>query len=386
MQMIADDCCEKAGCASLWDTLSTALLVTDKAGRLLTLNQAAEVLIGRSSRALTGVDIVDLLPEAEGALRKVALGGAAFTTVFSGVLLITMESGFRGSVRVRAVIKALNSERMPDLPEGSAYLLELTNVDEALTVEREEAAAGQMEANRQLLRNLAHEIKNPLGGIRGAAQLLEGALETEEDRECARIVIDEADRLQTLVERFLAPYRCSDAHDAVNVFEVLEYVKSLIALEFPTGIRFERDYDISIPPQTGDRARLTQIFLNLVRNAAEALTGETGTGGTITLRTRIARNVLGATGPLRMALAVDVEDNGPGIPADMQEKIFYPLVTGRAEGSGLGLSLAQTFVRQAGGTLTLESRPGKTVFRVLLPFELRDSQKTTNNGIEVHTR
>ena len=375
MHTIADDCGEKGGCARLWDTLSTALLVTDKTGRLLALNQAAEVLIGRSSRALTGVDIVELLPEAEGVLGKVAQGVTALTTVFSGALLVTMESGFRGSVRVRAVIKALDTERMPDFPAGSAYLLELTNVDEALTVEREEAAAGQMEANRQLLRNLAHEIKNPLGGIRGAAQLLEGALESEEDRECARIVIDEADRLQTLVDRFLAPYRRSDAHDAVNVFEVLEYVKSLIALEFPRGVRFERDYDISIPSLTGDRARLTQIFLNLVRNAAEALTGEAGENGTITLRTRIARNVLGAAGPLRMALAVDVEDNGPGIPADMQEKIFYPLVTGRAEGSGLGLSLAQTFVRQSGGTLTLESRPGKTVFRVLLPFELTDSKK-----------
>ena len=369
---------EEAASARLWEALSTALLVTDAKGAVLKLNSAAELLLGRSSRTLAGVRVGDILPEADAALRQVCSSKSPRSSVFSGSLLITLESGFRGSVRVRAVVRTVDPRRLPGFPAESTALFELTNVDDALAAEREEAAAGQMEANRQLLRNLAHEIKNPLGGIRGAAQLLEGALESEEDRECARIVIDEADRLQALVDRFLAPYRPSDSHEPVNIFEVLEYVKSLIALEFPAGIRFERDYDISIPPFGGDRARLTQIFLNLVRNAAEALTGEGRTGGLVTLRTRIVRNVLGAAGPLRMAVAVDVEDDGPGIAPDMQEKIFYPLVTGRAEGSGLGLSLAQTFVRQSGGTLTLESRPGKTVFRVLLPFETSNATTTTN--------
>lgn len=369
---------EDEASAGLWETLSTALLVTDAKGAILRLNSAAELLLGRSSRTFAGVRVCELLPEAEAALRQIFSSRSARPSVFSGSLLITLESGFRGSVRVRATVRKIDPAGMPGFSAGSAALFELTNVDDALAAEREEAAAGQMEANRQLLRNLAHEIKNPLGGIRGAAQLLEGALETEEDRECARIVIDEADRLQALVDRFLAPYRPSDSHEPVNVFEVLEYVKSLIALEFPAGIRFERDYDISIPPLKGDRARLTQIFLNLVRNAAEALTGEGRAGGLITLRTRIVRNVLGPTGPLRMAVALDVEDDGPGIPEDMQEKIFYPLVTGRAEGSGLGLSLAQTFVRQSGGTLSLESRPGKTVFRVLLPFTTSERGSTIN--------
>lgn len=230
-----------------------------------------------------------------------------------------------------------------------------------------------MDANRQLLRNLAHEIKNPLGGIRGAAQLLESDLVREEDRECTSVIIGEADRLQALVDRFLAPYRQKAQCEEVNVHEVLEHVRSLVAMEFPDGLSFVRDYDISAPNVRGDRARLTQVFLNIVRNAAEVMDGERAEGrAAIVLRTRIVRDVMAGTERVRMALAVDIIDNGPGVPVDMQEKIFYPLVTGRAEGSGLGLSLAQTFVRQAGGTITLESVPGRTVFRVLLPFRSLD--------------
>ena len=167
-----------------------------------------------------------------------------------------------------------------------------------------------------------------------------------------------------MVDRFLAPYRQKAQCEVVNVHEVLEHVRSLVAMEFPDGLSFVRDYDISAPNVRGDRARLTQVFLNIVRMDGERAEGRAA----IVLRTRIVRDVMAGTERVRMALAVDIIDNGPGVPVDMQEKIFYPLVTGRAEGSGLGLSLAQTFVRQAGGTITLESVPGRTVFRVLLPF------------------
>lgn len=357
---------------TLWNTLSTALLLTDKTGKILAVNVSAEALLGRSGRTLTNLSLGELLPETANGFER----PTGMSSGFYGTLFKTLESGFRGSVRVRAVLTPLDGDAVQGLPQKGDYLVEITSVDEALTVEREEAAAGQMEANRQLLRNLAHEIKNPLGGIRGAAQLLEGVLESEEDRECAGIVIEEVDRLQALIDRFLAPYRLTAKNEAVNVFEVLEYVRNLIVLEFPHGVQFERDYDISLPPIQCDRLRLTQVFLNLVRNAAEALTGKENAGGVIRLRTRIFRNVLGPAGPLRTALAVDVEDNGPGIPENMQEKIFYPLVTGRAEGSGLGLSLAQTFVRQSGGVITVESELGKTVFRVLLPFESADLRKS----------
>ena len=318
---------------AILDMMSATVLLTDTSGRVLWGNSASEVLLGCSRRTFVGTDFRDRLAECDEWYAHLASG-----------------------------------EGWPACRDAGV-LIEIVDVEETLHQDRERMNCKLMDANRQLLRNLAHEIKNPLGGIRGAAQLLESDLVREEDRECTSVIIGEADRLQALVDRFLAPYRQKAQCEEVNVHEVLEHVRSLVAMEFPDGLSFVRDYDISAPNVRGDRARLTQVFLNIVRNAAEVMDGERAEGrAAIVLRTRIVRDVMAGTERVRMALAVDIIDNGPGVPVDMQEKIFYPLVTGRAEGSGLGLSLAQTFVRQAGGTITLESVPGRTVFRVLLPF------------------
>ena len=236
---------------------------------------------------------------------------------------------------------------------------------ETIRVEREAAVTEASAAARDLLRNLAHEIKNPLGGIRGAAQLLEGALTNEDDRECAAIIREEADRLQALVDRFLAPYRRPNEKAPCNVSALLEHVRSLIEHEFP-AITVVRDYDVSAPDVTGDKGRLTQVFLNIARNAAEAMGNDPQ--GRLTLRTRIVRDEFVRNRRVRRALAVFIEDTGPGIPEALRERLFYPLVTGRPEGSGLGLSIADAFVREAGGAIDVESEPGHTVFRVLLPL------------------
>lgn len=248
----------------------------------------------------------------------------------------------------------------------------------------EEARAGVEReiraANATLLRNLAHEIKNPLGGIRGAAQLLRSELTTPDDLECVDVVLSETARLMRLTERVLSPYRPQRADARANLLPVLERVRRVVEKErkdFPEAARLVRDYDISLPPVRGDEERLTQVFLNLVTNAFEALQRSGRAGGTVRIRTRIVRDARLIEGPVRQAASVEVEDDGPGVPEALQEQIFYPLVTTRAEGTGLGLALVKSVVEGVGGIVQLESRPGRTVFRVLLP--LAPNEPTTSD-------
>jgi two-component system nitrogen regulation sensor histidine kinase GlnL len=218
------------------------------------------------------------------------------------------------------------------------------------------------------LRNLAHEIKNPLGGIRGAAQLLDDELPSAEQREYTRVIIAEADRLQALVDKVLAPHRAARVIADVNLHEVCERVRAVILAEFPRGLTIVRDYDASAPDFRGDREQLIQALLNIVRNAAEALEARMADGSaTVELRTRIARQVTIARRPWRLALDLRVADNGPGIPEEIRPRVFDPLFSGREGGSGLGLTLAQAYVQQNDGLLEFESRPGRTEFRILLP-------------------
>jgi len=248
-------------------------------------------------------------------------------------------------------------------------LIELVEVEQQSRQEREERALDQAQVTKELIRNLAHEIKNPLGGIRGAAQLLEMEVESRALTEYTQVIIQEADRLQALVDRLLAPHRKPHVVSDVNVHEVCERVRSLILAEFPRGLRVERDYDTSIPDFRGDREQLIQAVLNIGHNAAHALAERIIDGDArITLRTRIARQVTLGKQRYRLALELQVDDNGPGIPESIRDRIFYPLVSGRDGGSGLGLTLAQTFVQQHHGTVECESEPGKTRFKILIPL------------------
>lgn len=371
-----------------WERLTTALWVLDARGRILTANAAAEAFAAKTRRGLAGLDFstfveetaalvahlgaeTDEFPRDAQGLSAEGSGSASSASKSSNVSGIATAStlshfnlGPDGERPVRAVFSRWEEPRIP----GSAFLVETIDLTDVLRDERRRLEAEVARANRELLRNLAHEVKNPLGGIRGAAQLLESDLTREEDRECTGVILDEADRLTRLVERLLEPYRSAERTGPVELHELLEHVKSLIAHEFPE-VAFVRDYDVSIPPVLADEGRLTQVFLNLVRNAAEALRGGAVPEPRIELRTRFVRDAFVGDVRRKRALALEVLDNGPGIPEAIRDRIFFPLVTGRAEGSGLGLSLVKSYVDEAGGSVLVESRPGRTVFRVLLPFE-----------------
>ncbi len=247
--------------------------------------------------------------------------------------------------------------------DDAALLLEFRPLNQQLRIAREERAIHDQQINRQLIRNLAHEIRNPLGGIKGAAQLLERELDRKELREYTQVIVKETDRLQALMDRLIAPQRLFMAGE-VNIHEVLERVRSVLLAEFPDGITIKRDYDLSLPDLSGDREQLIQAVLNIARNAAQALDGH----GEILFRTRIARQVTLAKKRYRLGLNVEIIDNGPGIPADITDRLFMPLVSGREGGTGLGLMLARSFVNQHRGIVEFESEKGQTCFSLLLPI------------------
>jgi len=333
--------------------LSTAIIVLDRDFRVCYANPAAENLFEFSSKSVAGTPINQVFPETGGliaATEAAFSSGASYTE--HEMTLATIAHSYHVSLTVSPVFDT-----------SQQLLLEFHQIDKHLKIAREERMQLQQQYNRELLRNLAHEIKNPLGGIRGAAQLLEHELPKPSLREYTQVIIKEADRLQSLMDRLLAPNRMTKLAP-VNVHEVLERVRSLILAEHPEGLVLRRDYDISLPELMADHEQLIQIVLNIVRNAVQAMHGQ----GEIILRTRIARHVTLAKKSHRLALELNIIDNGPGIPDEIREQIFYPLVTSKAEGTGLGLSIAQTYVAHHGGSIDCESQPGHTVFTVLLPY------------------
>jgi len=243
-------------------------------------------------------------------------------------------------------------------------LIELHQVDQQLRITREEQLISQHQASQALIRGLAHEIKNPLGGLRGAAQLLEQELPDKALREYTRIIIEEADRLQALMNQMLAPNRVLLRH-RLNIHCVLEHVRALLIAESPQGPEIERDYDPSIPDFDADQDRLVQALLNIVRNGVSAA----GAEGRVVLRTRVLHQFTIDSKRHRLALRVDVEDDGPGIPDAIKDRIFFPMVSGRSGGTGLGLPIAQEQITQHGGLIECESRPGRTLFYVYLPLQ-----------------
>jgi two-component system, NtrC family, nitrogen regulation sensor histidine kinase GlnL len=245
-------------------------------------------------------------------------------------------------------------------------IIDIRPIDTQRKIDREERLIDQSEANRILIRNLAHEIRNPLGGIRGAAQLLEHELPNAGLREYTQVIVKESDRLQQLMDRLLTPSNLPRIAP-VNIHEVLERVRSVMRAEF-RWLKVERDYDASLPELHGDKEQLIQVVLNIVRNAAQALEPEARESGMVTLRTRIARQVMIARDHHRLALELLIMDNGPGVPDSIRDRIFDPLVSGREGGSGIGLMLAQTYVRAHRGIIEMESRPGMTQFKILLPL------------------
>jgi two-component system, NtrC family, nitrogen regulation sensor histidine kinase GlnL len=337
------------------DLLTAAVVVLDDRLRVVYLNPAAETVFGLSLRNVRGQAFAELFVDGRSFGEKLSLA-LADTRGFVDPELALTRPGYE-PLHLTCVVT-------PVEVGSAALLLEFPHVEQQLRIERETQRLTQHEANRELIRNLAHEIKNPLGGIRGSAQLLERELERQELREYTQVIIKEADRLQVLMDRLLTPHRRPQL-GTVNIHEVCERVRALILAEFPADIQIVRDYDSSLPDLHGDREQLIQAVLNIVRNAAQALHGK----GVIELRTRIARQVTLAKTRHKLALELQVVDNGPGIPEAIRDRIFYPLVSGREGGSGLGLTLAQTFVQYHHGLIEVESEPGRTCFRVILPLQ-----------------
>jgi len=340
------------------DLLASAVLLLDDGQLIRYVNPAGENLLAVSGHSVVGKTLADVCTCS--AVLKAALDNGLHNNWGYTGQNIELQRSDGETLHLNCTVTPLR----PELAGGMRLLLELQPIEHHLAATREERLIEQQQASRELIRNLAHEIKNPLGGIRGAAQLLEHELANPSLKEYTQVIIKEADRLQDLMQRLLTPHRAM-LPTTVNIHEILERVRSLLTAEFPGSLTIARDYDTSLPELIGDREQLIQAVLNVARNAAQAMGGE----GEIVLRTRSLRQVTLAKKRYRLAMEIKVIDNGPGIPESIRERMFYPLVSGREGGSGLGLTIAQNFVQHHHGTIDCSSAPGNTVFTLRLPVE-----------------
>ena len=337
------------------DQLATAVVVLDSTLRVGYLNQAAESLFGKSSQRIVGKEVRELFvdpAERASALRN------------------TLETGQPYTKR-RAVLKSnghgdLRADYSVELLDNGELLIEIEPLDRFLRINRGDEHLELQETTRKLVRGLAHEIKNPLGGIRGAAQLLERELTNGSQREYTKVIIEEADRLRNLVDRMLGSNE-RPRFEPVNIHRVLERVVQLIEAECPDRIAFVRDYDLGLPEFEGDFGKLIQAILNIVRNAEEALVDTPDPR--ISLSTRAVRQFTIGRHRHRVVVKVEIVDNGPGIPADIADRIYYPMISGRPDGTGLGLSITHNIIGQHNGVMECDSAPGKTAFALYLPLE-----------------
>lgn len=351
------------------DNLTTAVVVVDHALTVSYLNPAAEALLAASRARAVGAPIAEVFLEMDGADTAAELRDS----------LDTLHPFTKREVRLRAGGQEITVDYTVGLlmePGAPAsLLLEIQQVDRLLRISREEALLASHQATRALVRGVAHEIKNPLGGIRGAAQLLAKMPAGGDVGDYTGIIIEEADRLRNLADRMLGPRKLPELK-RINIHECLERVRALILVEAGDRVQVRRDYDISLPELKADPDQVIQALLNIAGNALQALLENPGQQAPcITLRTRhLSQFTIGATRH-RLVIRVDVIDNGPGIPPALLETIFYPMVSGRANGTGLGLSIAQDIVHSYHGLIECESRPGQTVFSILIPVEPEHGSK-----------
>jgi len=349
---------EQNSFSQIFDSLITAVIVIDEQLSVVHLNAAAEVLLCVSAKQMKGRRIDQCFTEA-------------------GQIPVSLQSVLkknqRYTKRKARWLRHDNNEITVDYSvspnvDNKHIIMEVQPLDRLLRISREEAWLSSQETSKNLVRSLAHEIKNPLGGIRGAAQLLSKELVSKGFDEYTHIIIEETDRLRNLVDRMLGPISPAQFEET-NIHEILEYVSSVIRLEAQDSVAIKRDYDPSIPELICDKEQLIQAVLNIVRNAFQALT-ETNIDydGAITMRTRIQRRHTLGRRYYPLVAKISIIDNGPGIPSDLIEDIFFPMITGRATGSGLGLAISQNLVSQHRGLIECTSEPGKTRFDIFLPL------------------
>lgn len=351
---------------TLLDNQATAVLWLDGQLHLEYLNPAAETLLKLDARQVRGQSIGACLPAAHefaAALTRAAKTGETFTQ--RELKLPLGPGGEPEPITVDCTATPVAEAEGP-----APLLVELAPLDRHLRISREDALIAQHAANRVLAKNLAHEIRNPLGGLRGAAQLLERRLPDEALKEYTRVIMREADRLTALVEAMLGPPR-PPLRVVMNVHELVEHVAQLTESEAPATLKLRRDYDPSLPELALDRGEIVQALLNIARNARESLADR----GHLTFRTRVLRQFTLGLKRHRLVACVDVEDDGPGIEPALMPRIFAPLVSGKPHGTGLGLSIAQELVNRHGGLIEATSAPGRTVFSLLLPLEESHEQE-----------
>ena len=348
----------------LLEHLNTGVLLLNADLVVTYMNPAAEALLEMSGQRCLGVPFWELAEESEEARRALEhaiVSGHSYTKRETSIQLhnhnqITLDY---------SVSPVSHPEtKLPTL------LIELQGRDRLMRISREEQLIAKQETTRNLVRGLAHEIKNPLGGIRGAAQLLERELPSEGLKEYTEIIIEEADRLRDLVDRLLGPRQIPKTEE-VNIHEILERVCQLVSVESNNVIRINRDYDPSIPELQADKGQMIQALLNICRNAMQALLEAQPAidNPSLSIKTRTVRQFTIGHKRHRLVAQIEICDNGPGIPAELQENLFYPMVSGRAEGTGLGLSISQSIINQINGIIEFESQAGNTTFSIYLPLE-----------------
>ncbi|MCK5363614.1 MAG: PAS domain-containing protein [Gammaproteobacteria bacterium] len=338
------------------DNLTTAVLLIGTDLRVLAMNPAAEELLDVSANQVLGTSAERLLPETAlfaAALGRAVTSGAPFT-----------EREMRLTLPAQTITVDCSVTPIGESRDDARLLVELVAVDRHRRITRDEQGVARNASVRALMRGLAHEIRNPLGGLRGAAQLLERELADDALKEYTQIIVHEADRLQNLLDRMLGPRGVPNKR-SINIHEVTERVRALLRAEAPPGVHVTRDYDPSIPPVHADPELLIQATLNVARNAVQALDGS----GALQLRTRIQRRFTIGQTCHRLVVRIEVQDDGPGVPDELREHVFFPLVTGRSDGTGLGLSIAQSLLHQHDGLIEFASVPGDTIFSLILPVE-----------------
>ena len=347
--------------AELLDGLVTSVFVLDQNLQVDYLNAAAQTLLGMGPNQARGRDIADLMRGAETLLPLFERARRSGEGVVQRELAWPAPGGIDRILNC-AVTQITLGQRAAQL------LLEVEDITQHRRLTRENALLAQLGGSRLMLRQLAHEIKNPLGGLRGAAQLLERELLDPSLREYTRVIISEADRLTNLLDSMLGPGR-PPAKQLTNLHELLERVYHLLRSEAPPGVIVDRDYDPSLPALTVDPNHIIQAMLNLGRNAVQALSTAQVHSPRLILRTRAANNVSVGQERPRLVASIQFEDNGPGVLAEIRDTIFYPLVSGREDGTGLGLGIAQDLVSRHGGLIEFDSAPGRTIFTISLPMD-----------------
>ncbi len=338
--------------------INTAVVFLNRKMEINYINPAAEMLFEIGRRKAIGKKVEAMINLPESLVQRIE---ASLTNEHQfSEREFAMRVSHSKLITVDCTVSTVHDANVAD-----GLLLEFLQIDRQLRITREENLIVQQNVSKKLLRGLSHEIKNPLGGIRGAAQLLGEELDSDNLREYTNVIIEEADRLNNLVDRMLGPSRIRPK-ESINIHEVLERVYALISIEAEvTQIEIKRDYDPSIPDFIADAEQLIQAVLNLAKNAIEALNG----AGKILIRSRTQRQFTIGNNRHKLVIVIEIIDNGPGIPLEIADKLFFPMITGRADGTGLGLSIAQSIVNRHGGVIECQSQPGNTVFQVLLPLE-----------------